>query len=121
MSPPADDDGAEEINVMRVVGRALAQLPDAQSRMRVLRWATERFQVVPTASVLSSTPDPLPHSADQALSVDGMEGLFADAGDVVEVRKVAAPTRRAVPERLESLVEGFVSDFQRVAIQWQAV
>jgi hypothetical protein len=50
-----------------------------------------------------------------------MEAPFADADEVVEVRKVAALTRRTAPERLESLVKGFVSDFQRVALEWQAV
>ena len=121
-APRGDDDGAEEINVMRVVGRALAQLPDAQSRMRVLRWAGERFQHVEPVVVWSPAPGPSPHSRDQALSVDGMDEFFADAGDLVEVRKSATPARPvAIPERLESLVEGFVSDFQRVAIEWQAV
>jgi hypothetical protein len=115
-----DEDAAEELAVMRIVGRALAQLPDSQSRMRVLRWATERFRPVATADVRTLPPVPAPsrRSGDQALSVEGMEALFAD---VPEAREPVAPVRPAAPEKLESLVEGFVSDFQRVALEWQAV
>src|SRR5262245_48337928 len=39
------DNMTGEIEAIRTVGRALAQLPDARSRLRVLRWAAERFQI----------------------------------------------------------------------------
>ena len=50
-----------------------------------------------------------------------MEALFVNDRDDMDVRAPAPPSRPAAPERLESLVEGFVSDFQRVAMEWQAV
>ena len=64
-----DEDGAEELAVMRLVGRALAQLPDSQARARVMRWASERFQHVAIPDAWTLAPDPSPRSHDQALSV----------------------------------------------------
>ena len=130
-----DADGSDELDVMRSVGRALAHLPDAASRTRVLNWASDRFGLATLADAdvdqarLFEPPRVADHR-DLALSVDGMEALFSDHTDTKEVRSTRnadrpgeadRPARPVVPERLESLVEGFVNDFQRVATAWQSV
>ena len=125
-------DGSDELDVMRVVGRALAQLPDAESRMRVLDWASGRFGPATTGDVSQPAPSqlapsqpapsqPSQDSGDLALSVEGMEELFVDPRDPRDAGDARKAARPAVPEQLESLVEGFVSDFQRVAVAWQSV
>ena len=113
-----DEDGSEELGVMRLIGRALAQLPDAESRMRVLRWASERFLAAPTPEAVAPVLVRTFSASDQALSLDGME-LFEDASERDELED-AAPAP-ALPERLDALLDGFVSDFQRMTVALQSV
>jgi hypothetical protein len=118
---------------MRIVGRVLAQLPDAEARMRVLDWAAGRFAHATSPNV-NGTARRQPHScSDLALSMEGIEGLFVEsdgvaAGEICETegaawdsdaRGIRTPARQG--GRLESLVDGFVSRFQRVAAAGQSV
>jgi hypothetical protein len=116
------EDGSDELEVMRLVGRALAQLPDVDARLRVLRWAADRFEPArPTRDADAPATRRAPYAGDQALSIEGVETLFVDPGETPDASPVRRSPRPARPERLESLVDGFVSDFQRVAVAWQSV
>ena len=85
--PAADADHVtDEIEAIRTVGRALAQLPDAASRVRVMRWASERFQIdlaVVAASSAGAAAAPGAAAAyqqdvvDPTLSMEGLDDLFA--------------------------------------------
>ena len=71
----------DEVEAIRTVGRALAKLPDDASRVRVLRWAAERFEiedalapaVAPAAAIVNATAVEGP---DLTLSMDGLSDLF---------------------------------------------
>ena len=119
--PKADDLGAE-IAAMESVARAVSSLPEA-ARERVLRWAVERYQLTallpqaqaaPNAATLASTPAPVSAveqaTADRDLTLDGAE-LF---GQTHRSNPATAPQGG-----VESLVHDFVSEFQRVAKEWQ--
>jgi transcription elongation factor Elf1 len=84
------DTVTDEIEAIRTVGRALAQLPDAASRVRVIRWASERFQIdlaVVAASAAGAATAPgaasaPPHDAvDPTLSMDGVDDFFTFESD----------------------------------------
>ena len=76
------DQVTDEIEAIRTVGRALAQLPDADARARVLRWAVERFQIDTTlvgASVATASRATIARQAapqDPTLSMEGLHELF---------------------------------------------
>jgi hypothetical protein len=75
------DNMTAEVEAIRIVGRALAKLPDDASRVRVLRWAAERFQIeaalapaaAPAAAIVNATAVEGP---DLTLSMDGLSDLF---------------------------------------------
>jgi transcription elongation factor Elf1 len=76
------DNMTDEVDAIRTVGRALARLRDDASRVRVLRWAAERFQieaalapaVAPTAAAAVTTATD--EGPDLTLSMDGLSDLF---------------------------------------------
>ena len=79
-----------EIIAICAVGKALASLEDPEARMRVLRWANERFQLALTAPLQAPAPAPAPLSAPSAalhlapapdLTVDGLADLFEGSAD----------------------------------------
>lgn len=112
------NDVADELDALAVVGRTLAGL-DPAARDRVLRWAHERFDISQparprTAAVGAAV---VYQGEDPALSVEGVElfaGRPADADDSLTV--AAASTN---PGSVESAVRGFVTDFQRLVVEWQ--
>ena len=113
--PKADDLGAE-IAAMESVARAVSSLPEA-ARERVLRWAVERYQLTALLPQAQAAPHeatpasaPAPVSADRDLTLEGME-LF---GQTHRSNPSTAPQGG-----VESLVHDFVSEFQRVAKEWQ--
>jgi transcription elongation factor Elf1 len=75
------DNMTDEVEAIRTVGRALAKLRDDTSRVRVLRWAAERFQIedalapaaAPAAAVVNAATVEGP---DLTLSMDGLADLF---------------------------------------------
>ena len=88
------DNVTDEVEAIRAVGRALAQLPDAASRVRVLRWASERFQIDVTLAESRATA-PSSNAAvfqradaqDLTLSMEGVHEMFPaemhDCGDMM--------------------------------------
>ena len=77
------DNVTDEIEAIRTVGRALAQLPDAASRVRVMRWASERFQIDLTVVAASAAAQARATVADRpadiedpTLSTEGLDDLF---------------------------------------------
>ena len=105
------NDLTAEIAAMAKIAAALGDL-DASTRARVLRWVADRF----SAAALTQPPVTAPPARpDMTLSVDGLGELFAD-------RKSSAPAEPAVDgpsEPVESMVRGFVDEFQRIAREWQ--
>jgi hypothetical protein len=73
------DDISDELSAILAVGKALASLNDPEARLRVLRWANERFNA--SASLEdAAAPAPVPAVAvDSALSVDELHAFFEQA------------------------------------------
>lgn len=128
------DEGADvtiELEVIQAVGRALTQLPDDEARRRVLRWINDRFQ--PSAARFDDDTPAGPHpSVDSTLGIDGLSEFFerpglepimhAEALDLdLGLGLALEPEPEPEQPQLESLVRGFVNDFQRIALEWQAV
>jgi hypothetical protein len=131
------NDVAAEVDAMGQVARALAALPDAQSRARVLRWATDRYHVEATPMAAPAVPLTIaapavpammavagadPSGADLSLEVDSLHDLFpgrppADIDE--ESLSIAEPAKSAQESGIESMIRGFVADFQRFALEWQ--
>jgi hypothetical protein len=124
------DEGADvttELDVMQAVGRALTQLPDDEARRRVLRWINDRFQ--PSAARFDDDTPGGPHpSVDSTLGIDGLSEFFERPGlepimhaEAVDLDLGLEPEAAPEQPQLESLVRGFVNDFQRIALEWQSV
>jgi hypothetical protein len=132
-----------ELTAMQGVADALAGLPDAAARIRVLRWALDRFaageeeifgsaDAPPPARSLTIVPARKPDiHAD--LEVCDLEDLFerrmngdAEDGDVVDgtpaplvsTEPVVEDTRRAANQPVASMIRGFVEDFRKLAREW---
>ena len=122
---PKMDDVNVELEVIQAVGHAIAQLPSPEAQRRVLQWINDRFQ--PTASrPTAGRPAPEAQTGDSMLGLEGVEELFERPGVTPTIHRSAVDPKEpnvaaAVPEdaRLDSLVHGFVRDFQRVALEWQ--
>src|SRR5262245_6299190 len=78
---PGDADHmTDEAEAIRTVGRALAQLPDDASRVRVLRRAAERFQLESELARAAADADGRVEEApDMTLSLDGVADFFPAA------------------------------------------
>lgn len=135
-----------ELAAMHAIAAALARVRDPQARLRVLRWATDRFQASTTAGVPPQAADTAMIVAiaeeDPTLAVENLYDLFEssasnDMCDMFETPAsasaalaVATPApepaceprkqAREEPARLETLVRGFASEFQRLAMEWQS-
>ena len=83
-SPSAERDALDvELIALCAVGKALASLEDPEARMRVLRWASERFRAHSTAPSQPLAPVPVPAPAlrlapEPDLTVDGLDDLFEE-------------------------------------------
>src|SRR5215471_18362671 len=69
----------DELEAIRAIEQALTRLPDRAARKRVLRWATERFDVDTTAAVVAPAAQlntSTVAAIDQTLSTDGLHELF---------------------------------------------
>jgi len=72
--PKQVDDAAAEAAAIAAIGKALSALPDPEARLRVLRWATERFSApAPIAAAPAAAPV-IP--GDPMLSLDGVHAFF---------------------------------------------
>ena len=115
-----------ELSAMQQVALALAQL-DEPTRLRVLHWTLERFQVDASAVARTSQPaspsspssaSSLDPNADEGLSVSTLEDFFPTGP-----RRIAAVTDAAgVPERkgVSGMLSEFVAEFQDVVREWNA-
>ena len=123
MKDSAADEIAAEVDAMGQVARALAALPDAQSRARVLRWAMDRYQVEATPIAAPAVHPPTPRtSLDPTLEVQSLDDLFPAARRAEtdeENLSIAAPARPAQGSGIESMIRGFAADFRRFAVEWQ--
>ena len=136
-SDPIADALSAELEAMHAIGAALARVRDPQARLRVLRWAADRFDAQPAAA-----PAPPPCAAvaaplsDPTLAVETLHELFeTPASDDVLLEIFDVPAMHAIaaapepagaprkpreePARLDALVRGFAAEFQRLAIEWQ--
>jgi hypothetical protein len=145
---PIADAVAAELDAMQAIAAALARVPDPQARLRVLRWAADRFQpaaaaALPQQPAEAAAPAAIA-SADASLSIDSLHDLFdaplpidtlddvsgmfetpvrASAARAAAAPKPASEPRkqpREEPARLDTLVRGFASELQRLAMEWQS-
>jgi hypothetical protein len=150
-----DEEVDPELAVMQTIGGLLSRLRDRDARMRVLRWACDRFQVTESltgqaaeavrratvnerdSDLTMRDPDltmegvelfyePVEESTAHQLEGDSTERLF-DEQPTAPVEAAATPSDTSVAAGaagpgdagLESMVRGFVNDFQQVAQEWQ--
>ena len=110
ISDRASIDVAAELTAMEAVGNALAQLRDQESRLRVIHWASERFQA------MSRTHEPVAAgSPGPALTLDAPDELLT--GLSTHVR--AEPPHIIEDLPFDSLVQDFTADLMHFAIEWQ--
>jgi hypothetical protein len=119
-------DVTTELAAMQRVAMALGDLRDEQARLRVIRWAMERYfpaAAVETASGPAAVSASGISASDATLEVDSLTDFFvrntvvdSDDDDCTD-----QPAKPAVREPIESMVKGFVADFQQLAAAWQGV
>jgi hypothetical protein len=124
----ADDQVEAELAVMQTIGGALSQLRDPDARTRVLRWACDRFHVAEslTAHAAQAARPVTVNESHSDLTMEGVELFYeqstapvATAVSTPSVASVASPAAPPGEAGLESMVRGFVNDFQQVALEWQ--
>ena len=129
-----------ELDAMQAVGVALSHLQDPSARARVLRWATERFEIhveTPSEPVSVKPARVATRPVDQSMTLEGVHEMFdapaasirpaslhLEATDPTHVSRDAAQPQNihcdaAAPEPLDSLMRGLATDFQRFAVEWQ--
>jgi hypothetical protein len=109
------NDLADELDALAVVGRTLAGLEPA-ARDRVLRWVLERFdRAQPGPS--RQAPTVAREVEDPTLSVDGVQLFAGRTAEGDDGLTLAAPAD--IPRDVESMVHSFVTDFQRLVVEWQ--
>lgn len=126
-SSPSEELNAE-LAAIQAVGLILAELRDQESRKRVLRWAFDHFQMEAfsdprgAGSAVAAPEEHRVRKDNDTLSLDGLI-LFADRDEPDEIAEFPVRERPSVAadQSLESLVQGFVANFQRVALQCQVV
>lgn len=81
------DDASAEITAINAINKALSALTDPDARVRVLRWANERFNPSVALDDAHTSPAAAPReaSADAMLSIDGLHGLFDQPARQYEV------------------------------------
>jgi len=85
---PADtvpDDIEMELAAMEAVGTAIGELRDADARLRILRWATERFDPHSARTPKNSLMPQAARADLDDVSVDNLDGLFDNDAPVVKL------------------------------------
>ena len=133
-----------ELDAMQAVGLALSHLQDPRARARVLRWATERFEIhveihvePPPGPVAARTARVAPRPIDQSMTLEGVHEMFdvpaaalrpanlhLEATEPPHLSRDAAQPQHihcdaTDAEPLDSLMRGLATDFQRFAVEWQ--
>jgi hypothetical protein len=118
-----------ELEAMAAIGLVLSDLPDPAARLRVLKWATERFaaELEAAPQVLVADPAPVQDiSSDPALAVDSLDEMFVTVSDETDddLGEFAAPAPggalapTAPQAPLEVVIRSFAQDFQRFVEEW---
>ena len=112
-------DVATELAAMQRIAMALSDVPDIRIRLRVMRWAMERF--LATAAPQTAAPAAPAHAAavasfDTTLDVADLHEFFVN--DTVDADDDDC-TEPAAEESIESMLKSFVTDFQRIAAACQ--
>ena len=112
-----------ELDVLQAVGRALARLDDLDAQRRVICWINDRFQQG-AAPIQPSTDKQMSSArrgtgapgADTLLGVEELSDFFERPGATQTMhREAEAESNQGV----DSLVRSFVTDFQRLALEWK--
>jgi hypothetical protein len=86
------------------IGKVLSALPDAEARLRVLRWANERFNA--PAEKAGDTPTvPKAAAADPMLAVDGLLSFFEPALTPHELHDAPQPIDREQHQEIGELFD----------------
>src|SRR5256885_981156 len=131
-------DVSTELAAMQRVVMALGDLRDDRARLRVIRWAVERFFATALAQAATPTgrqPAPAAASAEQVanvgtmttadttLEVDDLHDFFVNdtvgADDDCCLEPEPQPQPAVAEEPIESMLKNFVDDFQRIAAACQ--
>ena len=106
-----------ELSAMHAIADAMMTLPDGEARIRVLRWAAEHFDADPAPSVLQ--PEPASAAAESHRGGDplNLESIFDDGVEPSFITNT--PRRRSASLPVTTALHNFVSDFQKLAHDWQ--
>src|SRR5207249_3951608 len=107
-------DVSTELAAMQRIAMALGDLRDERTRLRVMRWAMERFLVtgVSDATAPAPQPDVSVPASDAMLEVGDLHDFFVN--DTVDADDDSC-TEPAADEPIESMLKSFVTDFQQIA------
>jgi hypothetical protein len=115
-------DVATELAAMQRIAMALSDVPDIRIRLRVMRWAMERFlatAVPQTTAPAAPAQAAAVASFDTTLDVADLHEFFVndtvDSDDDDCTEPAAEDTQPAAEESIESMLKSFVTDFQRIA------
>jgi hypothetical protein len=129
-----------ELQAMFTVGETLRALPDADARARVLQWALKAFNATSLADAppQSVAQPPCGRAADDDLELGDLTHLFDENGAAAPsissdddalvlppapsgTPAAAAVSSPAAPSQsVESMIRGFVAEFQAFAREWGA-
>ena len=128
-----------ELEAMQAIGLAFSQLQDPMARARVLRWATECFEIpVETPPGPVSCKAALVAATPMDLTLEGVDEMFdppavaPPPSNIVHLEAIEPPyvsrdiaqlrnihCEAADSEPLDSLMRALATDFQRFAVDWQ--
>jgi hypothetical protein len=128
---------------MRLIAEALAGL-DGPARSRVVKWALEFYRVHDVERTTSLPPERPRFRDDPALAFAGLESFFIEAEarsaafhpiaveEGVSLEHIAVGPQAVTPpdgadvpatqnpaQSVESMIHGFVADFQKLTADWQ--
>ena len=119
-------DVATELAAMQQIAMALGDVRDVRIRLRVMRWAMERFlatAALQAATAAAPAPAAAGASVDTTLEVGDLQDFFVNdtvgADDDDCTQPAAEETQPAAEEPIESMLKNFVTDFQRIAAACQ--
>ena len=99
-----DDDATAESSAITAISKALSALPDREARMRVLRWANERFNA--SAEITGEAPlESHAAAADPMLSLDGLLAFFEPPSSRQEAHDEPRPIEREEREEIGNLFD----------------
>jgi hypothetical protein len=116
---PARDTLADEIEAIAVIGRALGNITDPAVRRRILAWATECFLSEPPARTADAPTARRAAAADTTLAVDAIGEMFSASTSSHEDLAIEPRVEPQADAPVKTLVHGFVTDFQRLVVEWQ--